>query len=270
MEDVYFERIAGVGAHEGETPRQPRGATKVQQREPPVLNMVLDDDPSVVEHDMDMDMVEAPVAQEEVECDENGFPVSPLRDQEDLWFVQAADLYKPLAKAVNTARASGMLLLVGGVLTVVIGALGVDMVALVIGLIVATLGAMERSAANDLAQAKASAPSRLALNQMFVLVLVIASSWMTVRSIDTEAAKAMAISDEAVAELPVEAQEIARMMHGVTSSIAQGMFIAVVAVSVLFQGGFAVYYLTRRRKIREFHEELPPWVSEIVTTVALR
>lgn len=271
MKDVYFERIAGVGAREGSAPRQPRGATQSQQHEPPRLNMVLDDDPPAVEREYSAHMAADDIPQQgDVPCDENGFPVSPLRDQEDLWFVQAADLYKPLSKAAGIARSSGMLLLVAGVFTAFLGVLSSDMVTAVIGLIVATLGGMERSAATDLAQAKPSALPRLALNQGLVLALIVVSSWMTIRSIDTGTVRAMSLSDEAVSQLPAEVRELARSMQGASSKLTEGLFAVTVGLGVIFQGGLAAYYLTRRRKLQRFYEELPPWVCEIVTTVALR
>jgi len=273
MKDVYFERIAGVGAREGSAPRQPRGATEAQQDEPPRLNIVLDENPPGVEaqREPSAHMATDDIPQQgDVPCDENGFPVSPLRDQEDLWFVQAADLYRPLSKAARLARSSGMVLLFAGVCTALLGVLGSDMVTGVIGLIVATLGGMERSAATDLAQAKPSALPRLALNQGIVLALIVVSSWMTVRSLDTETVRAMSLSNEAVSQLPAEMQGLARSMQSASSRLTEGLFIVIVGLSLIFQGGLAAYYLTRRRKLQRFYEELPPWVCEIVTTVALR
>lgn len=275
MEDVYFERIAGVGERKGASPRLPQGATPVEPEGPPVLNMALDDE--------DLTMVQPdaatpaqPVPQNDVQCDENGFPTSPLRDQEDLWFVQAAALYKPLSKCVGTARTSGMFLIVGGILTVLAGALSVDVVSVVVGVVVTVLGTMERSAGKDLAQAKRSAPLRLAFNQVMVLVLVVVSSWMWVQSVENpKAAQAQerAVSEAELEQMPAAMQSTVRKLVELQNNprdMAFMMFTVVVALSVLFQGGMAVYYFTRRRKVREFHDELPPWVSEIVTTVAPR
>jgi hypothetical protein len=268
MEDVYFERIAGVGERKGAAPRQPQAAAPVKPVGPPVLNMALDDDEPAV--DYAAEAAPQAVPQGDVACDENGFPVSPLRDKEDLWFVQAAALYRPLAKGVSTARTSGMFLIISGILGLVAGALSMDMVAVVVGLIVATLGTMERGAANDLAQAKRSAPLRLAINQVILLVLVIGSAWMTVQSVKAEAAQAMTMSEQEIAELPDAVQGMARQMGDTGTDLIFMMFTAVVLMSLLFQGGMALYYFTRRSKVRDFHDELPPWVSDIVTTVAAR
>jgi hypothetical protein len=268
MEDVYFERIAGVGERAGASPRMPQGAAPVQPVGPPVLNMALDDD-LMGTSPLGASTQQA-VPQDDVQCDENGFPTSPLRDQEDLWFVQAASLYKPLAKGASTARTSGMFLILGGLFTVGAGALSADMIAMVVGLIIGTLGWMERGAANDLAQAKPSAPVRLALNQLVLGALIVGSAWMTVKAVGAQAAQAMTASESKIAELPAEVQGVARQFTALGPDMVYMMFTAIVLGTLLFQGGLAVYYFTRRRKVRNFHTELPPWVSEIVTTVARR
>lgn len=266
MEDVYFERIAGVGERAGASPRRPEGATPAQPVGPPVLNMALDDDMGA----SPLGAGQQAVPQDDIQCDENGFPLSPLRDQEDLWFVQASSLYRPIAKGARIARASGLILMLGGLFTVGMGALGADMITVVIGLIVGTLGWMDRGAGADLAVAKRSAPFRLALNQLLLGGLIIGCSWMTVKSVGAQAAKAMTASEAEIAELPAEMQGLARQFVEMGPNMMYMVFTVIVAATLLFQGGLALYYFTRRRKVRNFHEELPPWVSEIVTTITRR
>ena len=115
MEDVYFERIAGVGERQSE-PRRPKGAEGA-----PALTMNADMDADVgPEIDLNAPLQ---ATTNEAGMDDNGFPTSPLRDQEDLWFVQAAGLYSPISKGANTARTSGMIMLLSGVFTLLLGML---------------------------------------------------------------------------------------------------------------------------------------------------
>jgi hypothetical protein len=262
MEDVYFERIAGVGERQSE-PRRPKGAEGA-----PALTMNADMDADVgPEIDLNAPLQ---ATTNEAGMDDNGFPTSPLRDQEDLWFVQAAGLYSPISKGANTARTSGMIMLLSGVFTLLLGALGMNVVTMVIGLIFSTLGWMERSAGNDLAQVKSSAPTRLALNQLLIFALVAGTCFMGVKSADVQAAQAMTATEAQIAELPAEAQGMARQMAELGPSAIYMVFGAIAAVSLLFQGTMAIYYMSRRRKVREFDEELPPWVADIVRTISVR
>lgn len=161
--DVYFERIAGVGEAKGANARRPAAGQASQA----ATRLELDDDGQP--HDPGS----------EVALDEMGFPLSPLREQDELWFVQASQLYRPLQKCAATARASGTMMLVSGVFTMLwaavssaFGGLQENLVSLVIGLILVTLGFIERSSGNDISACKVSAPTRLAWNQLMLFAVV--------------------------------------------------------------------------------------------------
>lgn len=255
MEDVYFERIAGVGERKPER-RLPQGA-KVELAD--------------VSHEA-QEVLEAGQALEEPEIDENGFPVSPLREQEDLWFVQAANLYKPIDKGASVARASGTVMLVLGLLAAIGGLVAMNMVTLVMGLIVATLGSMERSSGGDLARVTPSAPNRLALNQVLVFGLVATYCFFQIKGVDVQTAQALAAMEDRIQQLPDENQRetVRQFVQTVGDNGVTYFFIAVGVVSLIFQGMLAMYYLGKKKRIREFHDELPPWVSGIVKTIATR
>ncbi|MCB9897890.1 MAG: hypothetical protein H6825_07800 [Planctomycetes bacterium] len=258
--DVYFERIAGVGEAKGANARRPM--VPGQAADPARLELV--DDGHVAD----------PGA--EVPLDDMGFPLSPLRDQDELWFVQAAHLYRPLEKCARTARASGSFMLVSGIVTLLFagisaafGGLQENLVTLVIGLILATLGIIERSAGNDIAQCKVSAPSRLAWNQLMVFGVIALYCGLQMKGFasDPSAAALSPEVQESLASTPQFAG-IADSVSSLDTMIVYSFFGFVVVTSLLFQGGMAMYYLSRRKRIQRFHQELPPWVSRIVLTVA--
>ncbi len=272
MEDVYFERIAGVGVRKDDAgPRMPEGAVPQPQGKP-VLAMALDNDVPTT----DLDAVPGPVPGAmaepvadgpQVECDENGFPVSPLRDQEDLWFVQAAALYKPIVRGVGVARASGLLLILSGVLTMLAAAPAQSMGGLGAGLVVLLLGIMDRAAASDLAKAKRSAPLRLAFHQLVIFGLIAGSCWMSMNAVHEEAAMAMEQAVAADHLTDSEMQQV-QLVTAVLPSIIDAWFGIVIGVFALIHGGLAVFFASRGGRIKRFHAELPPWVSDIVKTVA--
>jgi len=271
MEDVYFERIAGVGIRKGEAgPRMPEGAVP-RPKGKPVLAMALDDDTPTTHLDAvpgpGPGAMTQPVSPQHVECDENGFPLSPLRDQEDLWFVQAAALYKPIGKGVGVARASGLLLILSGVFMMLVSAPAQNMAGLGAGLVVVLLGIMDRSAAKDLARAKPGAPLRLAFHQVVLIGLIAGSCWLAVQNVQQETALAR---ERAEADNHLTDDELAMVDHAGNQA---GRFVAayfafVVGMAAVFHGFIAVYHLSRRGRIKRFHNDLPPWVSDIVKTVA--
>ncbi len=271
MEDVYFERIAGVGERtDGSQPRQPQA---VQPQGRPVLNMALDDGVPVAnlnDEPASMSMASGPANPSNVECDENGFPLSPLRDQEELWFMQAAALYRPIAKGVSLARSSGMFLLFSGFLALLSGALSTDPMALAVGVVLVALGFVERNSAAKLSEAQPSAATKLALNQLFVFALIAGSSYITASGLEAETAQAMTMTEAELAQIPPEAQGFAQSLSEMGPKLIYVIFGAMVAISALFQGALALYYFSRRKKVKTFLSELPPWVSNIVTTVSMR
>lgn len=211
--------------------------------------------------------------------DEDGFPLSPLREQDELWFIQAAELYRPLARCARTARASGMLMILSGVLALAAGGLTMHVVTLVIGLILVTLGAIERSAAGDVARAELKAPGRLALNQLMLFGLVVLYCGAQMKSFHTAFAKSGTVTEVAnqLSSIPAELdplrQELLAMLpelEPVLPKLIFGFFGLMAALSLVFQGYLAAYYATRKNKVRTFHRELPPWVSNLVTLVSSR
>ncbi len=52
-------------------------------------------------------------------------------------------------------------------------------------------------------------------------------------------------------------------LNDLTSLIAVAFYGIVIVLSVLFQGGNALYYFTRRRHVEEFVAETPAWVRDI-------
>lgn len=252
--DVYFERIAGV-AEAKATRRMPR----VEGGEP----------------------TEAMVPDaEEVELDDDGFPVSPLKDQDHLWFVQAAQLYRPLQRCARTARGNGALMIAGGLLTGLAGLVVFHVVTMVVGLILITLGSMERSTARDVAAARPGSTGRLAFNQLVLFALVALYCGAQMKSFHTAYAKTGFRTDELVERierLPGELGQVGAQLEALGPSLQATVpnlvyaFWALVAVSSLFfQGTLALYYLTRKRRIRLFYQELPPWVVDIVKTITVR
>lgn len=230
--DVYFERIAGVADTRPQPPKSEAAPALPGEDEP---------------------------------IDEDGFPISPLRDQDHLWFVQASRLHRPLAGAASIARASGLSLMIMGAATAFVGILSVmtggTFLPIVLGAILLTLGTMERSGAVAMAAANMRAPGQLARNQLSLLVIVVASAWVSGAGSELGAMLQELVQGGSVP------QELQARMTALASVLSRGLVIPAAVVGLAVNGSLAVYYLTRKRPIGLFHRELPPWVVNIVTTV---
>jgi hypothetical protein len=51
--------------------------------------------------------------------------------------------------------------------------------------------------------------------------------------------------------------------EGMIKTFSYAMYGGVIALSVIFQGGNAIYYFTRRRHVEEFIAETPQWVRDV-------
>lgn len=236
--DVYFERIAGVSdPQQAEAEDQPDTTAQIAM---------------------------AP-ASDSGAVDENGFPLSPLQDQDQLWFVQASGIHRPLASAAGLARSLGLSLIIGGALMALMGGLsmtqGGSPVPVVLGLVLATLGSIDRSNALALAGADPSAPGKLARNQVILLGVLSAACW------GAGLAKVALPTPEVLAQLP---PELAAPVQAMLPLLQQGLLPVVVGALVLVHGTLALYFVTRRKRVVEFHTELPPWVARVAVTIAGR
>ena len=278
-EDVYFERIAGVGV--------PGEADKPVKQPRPKLELSMDDDDvSTPTHDLEapaQDQGAVPVTSpEHAGLDENGFPLNPLKNQDQLWFVQAGELYRPIERCAITARGSGLLLMTSGVLTILVsalsglltGTLSDQLVTVVVGAMLITLGVIERGAARDVMRALPRACSRLVWNQaaLFGIVALWCGSEMSGFH-SSQAAEGMLLTAEQrvlMAEaLPGLAGEI-ELWEAQVPSMVYGFFGFLVVMSLVFQGTLAFYYSGTKRRMKAFHTQVPPWVSETVTTILAR
>ena len=130
------------------------------------------------------------------------------------------------------------------------------------------LGFIERSSGNDISACKVSAPTRLAWNQLMLFAVITLYCGVQMKSFQGEQA-ASALTPEVKQQL-ADSPQLTGMMEQLDSigpMVVYGFFGFLVVMSLLFQGGMAMYYLSRRKRIQRFHQELPPWVSRIVLTM---
>jgi hypothetical protein len=166
---------------------------------------------------------------------------------------------RPVRKASGYARMSGWMTLLAGALSVLfsIGSLP----GMILGLALAGFGMRELGLARRLDRLDGSAPGWLALNQLMlgaVLAGYAVFKVVTYDSTDSIIAGSLA-SDPTIASSP----ELAGTMEQLKQFeylMSMGIAGVLIVVAVIVQGGTAVYYTTKRKRVNELRTHCPEWV----------
>jgi len=181
------------------------------------------------------------------------------RQQEELR--RAAEMYRPLARAAKRARSNGQWLAIFGGLSLAWGAITSDAVSLVMGAVVTATGVIEMRQGRRLAAADPEAPRRLCRNE---LVLGAALALYAVLK--------LTVWRETGAELKSQVgaanlQELGIDIESMYDSMNQLIYATVLAVTLLYQGGMARYFLKQRETLERYRDEVAEWAREIVQTM---
>jgi hypothetical protein len=151
-------------------------------------------------------------------------------------------------------------------MTLLAGALSVlfsigSLPGMILGLALAGFGMRELGLARRLDRLDGSAPSWLALNQLMlgaVLAGYAVFKVVTYDSTDSIIAGSLA-SDPTIASSP----ELAGTMEQLKQFeylMSMGIAGVLIVVAVIVQGGTAVYYITKRKRVNELRTHCPEWV----------
>ena len=117
----------------------------------------------------------------------------------------------------------------------------------------------------DPAAARALAGNQLALFGLIALYCVV-----QMVGFSPAQAKAAAISPEVRSQLngmPSMAKAIDSQIDRWAPLLTYGFYGLVIVVSLIFQGGMALYYFTRTRHLAAFNSRTPPWVRRVVIEI---
>lgn len=163
---------------------------------------------------------------------------------------------KKVRRAAAVAKCSGVTLVFFAVTSLLSGFF--DVTGLVVGLALAPLAWCELRGARDLRNFEFGACRWLALNQLalgvFVVVYAAWNLWNVMVGPDPYAEYIAA--DPAMAEMLGPIGEMSKM-------ITFGVYATLIPTSMVFQGGMALYYLTRKRILVSYREQTPEWVVQL-------
>jgi ribosome-associated protein YbcJ (S4-like RNA binding protein) len=182
----------------------------------------------------------------------------PIGEQQQAELRDAAELYRPLARAALRAQNNGKWLAVFGGLSLAWGVLTVDWVALIVGGIVLVTGIVEMRQGRRLSAADADAPLRLCRNELVLgaTISLYAILKLTIwRDTGAELQDALGAGNVEALGMDIEAMY---------DSMSKLIYATVLAVTVLYQGGMARYFLRQREAVDRYREDVADWAREIV------
>jgi hypothetical protein len=188
------------------------------------------------------------------------FASTPMSTEDRAWLPRAAELQRPLARAAKLGMGNGMGYAVFGGFSLVFACLDWDIVGLILGAVLLGVGLYERAQSKRLLQADTAAPRRLACGE---LVLLGAITLYGVLGLTVLPAAGDVLQQQlgGTKGPGLDVQKIANFISTIWYTTA-------VAISLLYQGAMARYFLKRRSDMTRYLEEVPAWAREVVESMA--
>ncbi|MFH1748808.1 MAG: hypothetical protein ABIG44_17375 [Planctomycetota bacterium] len=163
---------------------------------------------------------------------------------------------KKIRRAINVALFNAWSLAIFAALSLLIGLF--SLTSLVIGVALAVVAYNEFAGARLLRRYDERGTYRLGWNQLGLCgVLVIYASWCIYTSFTSPSSLDEALGASAQALQMVGS--IKSLERVITLAVYGGLIVG----SILFQGGTAWYYFSRKRHIRAYKQETPKWIIEL-------
>lgn len=108
-----------------------------------------------------------------------------------------------------------------------------------------------------------SAATSLALNQLGFLAMIVAYCGWSIYAVlvgDNPVAAALSANSDLLANQ--DRNSVAALGDIIKFGIS-GFYVLVIVLSVIFQGGMAYYYATRRKYVQKYVDETPKWISDL-------
>jgi hypothetical protein len=186
------------------------------------------------------------------------YPHAPQISPENLQQIQTAKRgLRRIRRAVSTAKFDGWTVAIFGVLTFLF-ALG-DIVGMALGAALVVIGGIELYAAQRLTKLDGSAPKLLMWNQIALGgVLFLYGLGRTLYLLHNPAAAAMPSDLRADLETAGFGQ-----LANLERNLNLAVYGCLMAVGVFGQGSMALYYFTRRKLLKAYIAETPPWITQM-------
>lgn len=171
----------------------------------------------------------------------------------------AAALHGQLVRAASLARSNARCYVAFGVLTLLFAVSGLDVPNLAQGALLTAVGAAQLRAARRLRRGDLAAPGLLARNELVLMggVLVYCALKLTVLR---PASDGLSAQFGDLSGMGLDVSELTESMHTL-------VYTTFIVLSLLYQGGFARYFLRRRPLVERYVAEAPAWTRETVESL---
>ncbi len=187
---------------------------------------------------------------------------SPLNESHLRLLQSSVQCARPIRKAAGYARFSGWTTLLAGALSVLLSLS--SMPGLILGIGLAAIGMRELGLARRLDAMDIKAPGKLAVNQLILAGALIAYAIfkvVTYDSADSVLAGSLG-SDPTIASMPELAgtfEELGRLEYLLNIGVSG----VLIVVAFVMQGGTALFYWRKKKKVRQLRRGVPGWVLQV-------
>jgi len=171
-----------------------------------------------------------------------------------------AELHRQLARAAAVARSNSLGYTVFGALTLLMALFGPDVLGLSIGAVVTGVGVAQLRLVPRLRHADPAAPRALARNELVLMGGIIVYCLLELTLFRESGADLQAQVDD-TSGLGLDIGEL-------TDALNTTIYSTFLGVTLLYQGGLALYFLRRRPIVERYLAEAPDWAR--ATVEALR
>ena len=183
-------------------------------------------------------------------------PAGPLSAEHLNQLAIARQRGKSIRRAVAVASFNGWTAGLFAAVSLVCGVF--SLVGFLLGAALAIAAYNEFRGAQELRRFDEGASRRLGLNQVgLCAALVLYGAWGVYSTYSTSSAYAAALAGSA------QAAQLVGSIERLEKTVSLGVYGGLIVLSILFQGGTAWYYFTRRRVLRAYISETPAWILEL-------
>lgn len=167
---------------------------------------------------------------------------------------QAQRRSKKLRKAAGVASFSGWSTLIFGGLALPFGLF--DLVTLVLAVAMIAIGLNELHGRKLIRQLDPRSTRHLAINQLVFMSVLVTYAGFALH-------KGLTAPSELTAALGPDLGSTGQMIQGLEHTLTIAVYSTLIVASVIFQGGAALYYHTRKRYLRDYLDATPDWIKDL-------
>lgn len=196
---------------------------------------------------------------------------APLTEAHYRALHRAASAWRAVRKAAGVAQLSAASILVVGALGVPLALLFPSLLGFLTAGGVATVGVVEYVGARRLRRGQQSAVVLLAGNQLAFMTLIVVYCLVQLLSSTGGQTHDMLLSgqmQDSLSQLGMQ-QGLGQELQHWTAVATYGLYGSVIVLSVIFQGGLAYYYFSRRPHLQSYRQNTPPWIQRLFAELEL-